>query len=274
MPPVSLPTFIIIGAQKAGTTSLHSALGQHPDIGVSTPKELNYFAYNAHLGQEWYESHFGDEVARGESCPQYTLWPEAPARIHALVPDVRLIYLVRDPVDRIVSGWIHAFAAGRESRTLDDVVRGPEFPTSEYVVRASYGLHVARYLEYFARDQLLILDFEELIADAGATSLPLVFEHVGVPVHDGIRLPTRHSSAGKRRRPAPARMLLGARGGWQRQQPAWKFRVSERLTRHFGRPVERPLVTTETRDRIKAVLADDRRLFRDLTATAPDDGTT
>jgi hypothetical protein len=101
-----LPNLIVIGAMKAGTTSLHAYLSLHPEIFMSANKEPRFFTeeWNWHKGLEWYEAQFPERVTiRGESTPDYTKLPEirnVPERIHSLIPDVRLIYLVRDPIDR------------------------------------------------------------------------------------------------------------------------------------------------------------------------------
>src|SRR5688572_24468381 len=110
-----LPNFFIIGAMKAGTTSLWQYLRRHPEIFMSKLKEPGYFTEELRWDQgiEWYRSLFddaGSARAVGEASTSYTKWPRfagIPARMHALVPEARLIYLVRDPGDRIRSHYIH-----------------------------------------------------------------------------------------------------------------------------------------------------------------------
>ena len=105
-----LPTVIVIGAAKCGTTSVHEYLDDHPEVAMSAEKELNFFVEekNWPRGIAWYESQFDpDAPVRGESSPTYTAYPEyhgVPERIRSVVPDAKLIYLVR------FKGKVDAFA--------------------------------------------------------------------------------------------------------------------------------------------------------------------
>src|SRR5689334_1125972 len=109
-----LPNLIIIGAPKAATTSLHGYLKQHPEVGMSAAKELSYFWRDDwRERQAWYEAQFDFEDprvrVRGESTPFYAAYPfrkHVPERMHELVPDAKLVYVVRDPIDRLVSHWV------------------------------------------------------------------------------------------------------------------------------------------------------------------------
>src|SRR5688500_4010417 len=113
----ALPNLIIIGGLKCGTTSIHHYLGLHPEVQMSKPKELNFFVseLNWDLGIPWYKSRFDSRFpVRGESSPHYTNQPRfrgVAERIRDNVPDARLIYMVRDPISRILSHWRHATGA-------------------------------------------------------------------------------------------------------------------------------------------------------------------
>ena len=117
-----LPNLIIIGGLKCGTTSIHHYLGLHPEIQMSKPKELNFFVgeLNWDLGLDWYASRFDNRFkVRGESSPHYTNLPRfegVAERIREHCPDARLLYMVRDPIKRILSHWVHATGAGYETR--------------------------------------------------------------------------------------------------------------------------------------------------------------
>ena len=117
----AMPNLIIIGGLKCGTTSIHHYLGLHPEIQMSKPKELNFFVaeLNWDLGLDWYASRFDDRFpVRGESSPHYTNLPRftgVAERIREHCPDARLIYMVRDPIKRILSHWVHATGAGYET---------------------------------------------------------------------------------------------------------------------------------------------------------------
>src|ERR687895_1673032 len=124
----ALPNLIIIGGLKCGTTSIHHYLGLHPEIQMSKPKELNFFVHelNWDLGLPWYRGRFDSRFpVRGESSPHYTNQPRytgVPERIHDTVPDAKLIYMVRDPISRILSHWRHSIGAGYETRPMAEVL--------------------------------------------------------------------------------------------------------------------------------------------------------
>ena len=147
-----LPNLIIIGAQKSGTTSLHDYLGRHPEIGMSRLKELKFFISegNWRKGKAWYESQFrSDRPIRGEASPQYTYFPEyagVPERMHSTVPEAKLIYLLRHPLDRIIAQYVHYVDAGTEERTLPEALR--ELEGNPYVQRSLYGMQLEQYLPY------------------------------------------------------------------------------------------------------------------------------
>jgi Sulfotransferase domain. len=107
-----LPNLLIIGSQKAGTTSLHTYLSYHPEIFMSKNKELAFFCgTNSDKDTDWYRSNFKtDKAIRGESSMVYThckRYPGVPARIHELIPEAKLIYILRDPISRVLSHYSH-----------------------------------------------------------------------------------------------------------------------------------------------------------------------
>ncbi len=161
-----LPTFLVIGAMKAGTTSLHSYLAAHPDVFVAAPKELNYFVAgkNWERGRSWYEERFAPgeaATARGEASPDYTkadVFPGVPARVAALVPDARLVYLVRHPIERMRSMYLHEVAAGRETLPIGDALRADP----HYLNTSRYAWQLDHYLEHFAADQILVVTSDDL----------------------------------------------------------------------------------------------------------------
>ena len=178
----ALPNLIVIGGLKCGTTSLHHYLALHPEIAMSRPKELNFFVaeLNWELGTEWYASHFDRSAAvRGESSPHYTNLPRfagVAERMAELVGDARLIYMVRDPIERILSHYLHNVGGGYESRTLERALAEPD---SAYIARSRYAMQLEPYLRAFARERILIVDNEELASEREATVRD-VFEFCGV----------------------------------------------------------------------------------------------
>src|SRR5262245_46073038 len=117
-----LPTFLVIGAMKGGTTALHTYLGSHPDVFMSDLKEPHFFSSGLgwDKGEEWYCSLFteaGSATAVGESSTSYSKFPDVrhvPERAISLIPDLRVVYLVRDPIERIRSQYLHHVVMGEE----------------------------------------------------------------------------------------------------------------------------------------------------------------
>ena len=128
-----LPTFLIIGAMRAGTTTLWGHLRSHPDVFMPEPKELSFFTkeFNWHQGRDWYSRFFeqaGNAVAVGEASVHYSdasFFPGVAKRIARVVPTVRLVYLMRDPVERTVSDYYRRSAAEGERRPMDVPVLDP-----------------------------------------------------------------------------------------------------------------------------------------------------
>jgi hypothetical protein len=177
-----LPNLIVIGGLKCGTTSLHHYLNLHPEIGMSRPKELNFFVaeLNWPLGREWYASHFRpDSPVRGESSPHYTNRPRfegVAARMASVVPETRLIYMVRDPIDRMLSHCLHNVGGGYEDRPLPEALADPH---TAYVDRSRYFFQLEPYIEAFGEDRIELVSREELQLDRAAT-MRRVFGLLGV----------------------------------------------------------------------------------------------
>lgn len=201
----ALPTFLIVGGMKCGTTALHRYLDLHPDVCTSEPKELNFFFGddpsgdwvdgNRWRGTDWYARHFDAAVpARGESSPGYTspARPYVPDRIATLLPDVRLIYLTRDPLERAVSQYLHHRRDGTEQRPIGEALLDPD---SQYVARSRHGERIEPYLERFGADRVAVVDHRELLHRRGRV-LARLFRFLGVD--PGFRSPAfddRHNTA-------------------------------------------------------------------------------
>jgi len=201
----ALPTVIVIGAQKCGTSALHAYLAVHPEVSMSRPKELDFFIAerNWPRGIDWYRSHFdAGRRVRGESSPNYTShpsWKGVPERMAELVPEVRLIYLVRDPLDRIASQWVHNRSLRRENHPPAEALR-----RGSYVHRSRYMYQLDRFLEHFPADHVLVLEQGDLRHRRTAT-LERVFGFLGID--SSFRHPAFgaevHPTGGKRRISAP-----------------------------------------------------------------------
>ncbi|NQU29552.1 MAG: sulfotransferase [Anaerolineae bacterium] len=184
-----LPNFLIIGSQKAGTTSIHHILNQHPQIFMAEKKEINFFFKDKEYarGPEAYAEHFADsaeQLARGEASPGYICHPEAPARIHDLLPDVKLILTVRDPIKRAISQYWDNRRHLNEPHTFAealDLYLSDEYHPDQigYFSRGVYMRYIRNYLEYFPRANMLILPFEEMLT-APETFYQRIFKFLGV----------------------------------------------------------------------------------------------
>lgn len=189
-----LPDFIIIGAMKAGTSSLYSYLAQHPGIKPSLVKEIHYFnRYYQERSLAWYRSFFplrdGGTWLTGEATPAYLHYPRTAERIHALVPQVRLIVLLRNPVDRAISHYYHMVRQGRETLPLMEALKQEEerldgeqekmeteknyFSTAygwySYKKRGKYAEQLKRYWKYFDPSQILVLKSEDFFSQPDQT---------------------------------------------------------------------------------------------------------
>lgn len=178
-----LPTFIVIGAMKCGTTSLYHYLKQHPEICMSLRTEPNFFVQekNYHKGIAWYHSLFqGVAKAYGERSTNYTKRHEfegVAARMKSVLPDVKLIYLLRDPVERVISHYVHSYAKGSESRAISDVL--DSFDQNKYVLTSRYYMQLQPYLSHYSTDQILVIETEALKLNAYSV-LEEVFRFLGV----------------------------------------------------------------------------------------------
>jgi hypothetical protein len=178
------PCFLVLGAQKAGTTTLQALLGQHPQVFLPACKEVHYFSLHADRGDSWYASHFTDAASQqrcGDITPYYLFHPQAPARIRLLLPKARLVILLRDPVERALSHYFHARRHGFESLELEqalvaecDRLEGAEQQLSvpgavhfshqkhSYQARGHYDRQIQAYRALFPDHQILVLQSELL----------------------------------------------------------------------------------------------------------------
>lgn len=226
---MTLPTFFVVGAQKAGTTSLYAMLAQHPEVFMSTPKEPGYFIRGFDDAERWqtlkrptpdggvqslsevdlgiytrddYEALFASTVAgtaqhRGDASTPYLPSPNAARRIHQTVPDARIVIALRDPVGRAYSAWNYNFSRGKErAQTFETALEEELAGTRDdwiygwrYLNTGLYSQHLRRYLDLFGEDRILILKFEDFRTDSQA-----VFDRVC----DFLALPRVAINAGER----------------------------------------------------------------------------
>jgi len=200
----ALPDFLILGAQKAGTTALYAYLRWHPQITGPSFKEVSFFDRHYARGERWYRAHL--PIRRGgivgEASPSYLFHPLAPERVARMLPNARLIALLREPVGRAFSHYQHEVALGRESLSFEDAVaqedermqgevermlRDPAYFSHAwwnytYVARGRYAEQLSRWFAVFPREQVLVLLTDELAADAPGT-YRRVLDFLGVEPH-------------------------------------------------------------------------------------------
>jgi hypothetical protein len=178
-----LPTYIIIGAMKCGTTSLHKYFSAHPQISTSMKKELDFFKTEKDFakGVQWYASQFDATYSvRGEGSPNYTkchIFPGVPQRMYSVVPDCKLIYIMRNPIERAISHYLHSWSAGIESRRISEAFQ--RFENNNYILTGNYLFQLEKFLKYYPQDQILVLFSEDLRNERQAT-LSQVFRFLGV----------------------------------------------------------------------------------------------
>jgi hypothetical protein len=266
----ALPNLIVVGGLKCGTTSLHHYLSLHPEIAMSRPKELNFFVgeLNWELGPDWYASHFDREApVRGETSPHYTNLPRfqgvAERMASLLGAEARLVYMVRDPLERILSHYVHNVGAGYETRPLAEAVLATG---SSYIARSRYAMQLTPYLDRFGADRILVVDNGDLAREREAT-VRRVFEFCGVDAGFTSEQFEREWETGSARAKEGgfrimdrAVRLPGLRAfdrNFDRLPESLRWLV-ERLVHDPGAgPAAKPEVPAEVRTRIAAELRDD-----------------
>lgn len=261
-----LPNFLVIGTIKGGTSSLYHYLLDHPQIFMPSLKEPLFFSSNWDRGLEWYKRLFddaGEARAIGEASTEYSahpLHPGVPSRIASILPDVRLVYLVRHPVERMLSEYHDYLVRG----VHHDYSADRPLLNDGYCLVSSYAIQIEQYLEYFSRDQLLIVKSEDLRSDRIQT-LRRVYEFLGVdgdyrPKH--LEMEFHSTSARRQRRPVDRalRRMPGYRS-LASVAPRSLARLKDRFMTKEAPP--RPTLSDGARREIEDRLRDDvRRLCR------------
>lgn len=176
--------FIVVGAQKAGTTSLAAYLGEHPDVFIPPEKEVPYFVDQEMMGKGWswflqtYFHRASSGHLWGTSTPQYMMYPESFEAISRQLPSVRVIVMLRDPIARMLSHYDMVKRFGIESRALNEMIRDHldrymalrrspyRDRTGKYLVAGEYGRILELLFNHFPRSQVLVVQFDDLKRDA------------------------------------------------------------------------------------------------------------
>ncbi len=277
----TLPTALVIGAMKAGTTALHYYLDLHPEVSMSRPKELNYFVdepvsetevcsltreelsvvlqhpRNGKRGLDWYMSQFdGSAAVHGEASPEYTSpwYPYAAQRMAAVVPEAKLVFIVRDPIERAIKDYLTLHAVGWDSRGPESALGAPR---AMYIGRSRYYSVLKPYLELFGAANVLVLSQEELRSRRRET-MRTVYAYLGVD--DSFwdpRLERERNPTTARPRKAVVERVLdrtGLRTQVVPRLPSEAKWVLERAFLRIGGRASQPNLSTEIRDRMAEAL--------------------
>jgi hypothetical protein len=210
--PNMLPNFLIIGVQKAATTSLFHYLSEHPDIAEARRKEIDYFAFNYFRGLNWYRSFFppytkkiqhqlqGKKLITGEASPNYMIHPLSAQRVARQLEKVKLIVLLRDPVDRTYSHYQMNARKGLETLTFEEAIEkenerlagevekirgdvaygGLSYRLYSYILRSLYADQLTDWFQHFPREQFLIIKSEALL-ESPETVMSEIFQFLEIP---------------------------------------------------------------------------------------------
>lgn len=284
---MTLPNFFIIGAAKAGTTSLHYYLDQHPQVQMSVVKEPNFFAGPPNgipypVGRidrrEEYERLFDPAFERrGEASPSYSNAPRrqgVPERIKQLLPEARFIYLVRDPIARLVSQYQMLFADGDERKSLSDAVAELDRadPHAFYLTCQSfYARQLELYLSHFREEQILVVDQADLLDDRRGT-LSSVFDFLSVdPRFSSAEFDSElFKGADRRVYPRGFKRVIRPvlRGPFHLLPRGARESLRGSVERRFLPKVPAPIVDDGTRSRLEQLFSPDVERLRELTGNA------
>ena len=211
----SLPDFIIIGAQKSGTTSLYDLISKHPGVIPTRHKELHYFSSTKYeWGTRWYRLNFPTKLEKrilekklnyriitGEATPNYILHPNTKKRIKNLIPKTKIIVILRNPADRAYSHYNHNVERKLENLSFEEAIREKRFEGKEdkiyddrffeasnymmysYLLRGRYAEQLEAWFKIFEKDQILVVDFEEFIKIPNKV-LNEIFEFLELPRYE------------------------------------------------------------------------------------------
>ena len=255
-----LPDFVVLGTKRGGTTSMWNYLLQHPGVLPMVPsaenlKSPHYFYWHYDKGERWYRSHFattwwrnrmarraGGAVVTGEASPYYLYDPRVPARMHTLMPDARLVVMLRDPVERAYSHYKERQRAGVEPLSFDQALaaedgrlsgevermsRQPDYYSRphdwfSYRDRGIYQPQLEGWLGHYSRDQVLILLSEDFYRDPAAV-YSVVTHFLGLP-----SMSCAAPRSGTTSRPRACHRVA------QRQLTEFFAPHNERLSRYLG----------------------------------------
>ncbi len=267
----ALPNLVVIGGFLCGSRDLHNLLGRHPDIWMEPKKELNFFvdqgSGNWKKGIDWYEYRFEDgakHAIRGESSTSYTRVPmiEGVAkRMFATIPKAKLIYIVRDPIERMLVHWVHQYCSLRENRPALEALL--EEKNNAYLACSQYHKQLEEFRMFYPDEQILVVGWEDLREDTPGT-MERIFRFLGVDskfqcnrfkkeIPEPVFRPRRRTMLDRIVRPFLGEGLMK------------KLRQTRHLSRLFINRIAVPELTNEDRKTLVSRLRDDVAKLRETT---------
>jgi hypothetical protein len=288
---VTLPNFLVIGAAKSGTTALYHYLRQHPQVYMCPQKETNYFAFGEQKVRftgprdandtdfivttlDSYKEQFeaaSNELAIGEASPWYLYSTEAAANIARRIPDAKLIAVLRDPVDRAFSSYLHVFKEGRESLSFEEgllaeedrIARGWE-PIWHYRRAGLYAEQVERFLELFSRDQMRFYLYDDFLEDPGDVLVD-IYRFLGVDPRFVADISVRPNASGVPKNQLLGRLLLQPNRLRETIKLLMPMRLRYELSQRLNqRLLKKPPLGEETRKRLLGDFENDILALQDI----------
>lgn len=174
------PTFFVAGPNKSASTWMYAALLEHPDVCMARDDPVSYFDVQHYRGLDWYRSqfeHWEHESAIGDESPGYIKSPQAPMRIAEQNPDAKIVFCLRNPMDRAFSQWWHGRTRWHQSNFRAGIIDHERF--DYWVLPGFYASHLCRWDEHFSPDQLLVTFFDDFVRDNGRF-VRAIYEFIGV----------------------------------------------------------------------------------------------
>jgi len=263
-----LPNFLLVGGMKCGTTSLAQQIVAHPEVFIPPQKELHFFSEDEcwAKGVAWYESFFqGAEScpARGEASTTYTMrsaYPRTAERVAQVLPQVRFIYIVRNPLKRLLSHYLHEWYEGRIDLEPEEAVEA----RPDLVDYGRYYFQMEPYLQYFPAERWLVMLFDDFVADPVGTTRR-VFSFLGVaPEFVPEDVGAKNVTQEKTRRPAWMESLISVPGLRPLARRLLPSRLRILLRRLGGRHRAKPTLSPDLRRRLADVFLHDAQALSPL----------
>ena len=262
-----LPDFIVIGAMKCGTTSLWEYLKQHPNIHLPNGiKNIEYFDSNANWnkGLPFYKKHFqknSNTYSIGEISTEYTKFPhvkDVAKNMHATLPGVKLVYLIRHPMERLISHYIHNVGAAKESRDINSALQNKA--NNPYILYSLYFFQLVQFLKHFNKDDILIITTDNLLHNR-EQALNSIFEHINVELIDkpisNIKTHTRQSKRSWNRIGKIVRKSPKYFNYYNYYLSKLPKAYASRVERLLCRPIKEPVINDTNFQQLSKLFSDD-----------------